>query len=479
MANIFWEEENFESGDPQYDPYLEWMNGRERRRYLSILSDGERKEAESMSMDDLSLMVHRKLGHRGYKQFLIPPPLTKAEEIIPRFIEEMKGRLIIDLDVERIGKRGIEETRAEVYIDITPSHTWQKLSLMTISEMLDTIAGSRVSGKIRNEVFRSVFSSLGGKIGCTKMDLSPFLLPTKGGDTIDLRSGEVRPRIPGDYFSVEATTRWDPSISSAMLTELIKTISGKDPQIEKFLQMVIGSTLCRGRAWSKVIFLSGGGTDTKTSLLRTIANTLGPLAVYEVYTSNGENRRGPKVTLEKSPRRVICLDGYPEEGGDWGRYLTLYPWSTLIISSPAVPYMPGEGVMVIPIERRLYEETIYDTASFLRWMVEGAKVYQREEKEGRLRSHIPPSVLGSTKTCNHPETNLSLFFAGGVKVGMEYRIEGKVLWATYREWCDMHFTSPISRDDFGKELTDRGCIIYLEGKVYYVKGVGPRTFPSE
>ena len=160
------------------------------------------------------------------------------------------------------------------------------------------------------------------------VNMSSTELPTKGGNVIDFKTLQVRPRCHSDHWSYELNTEYTP-IPSAMPTseidlqrveerrfavDMLTTFCNDDIEMLNYLQRLTGVMCTREAVIMKKIFIFVGKTDTgKSETFKWIRNVLIDQRNYvtigeEVLMQTGKERKGRCTTeLMNMPRARACV----------------------------------------------------------------------------------------------------------------------------------------------------------------------------
>ena len=160
------------------------------------------------------------------------------------------------------------------------------------------------------------------------VNMSSTELPTKGGNVIDFKTLQVRPRCHSDHWSYELNTEYIP-IPSVMPTSeidlqrveersfvvgMLKTFCNDDIEMLNYLQRLTGVMCTREAVIMKKIFIFVGKTDTgKSETFKWIRNVLIDQRNYvtigeEVLMQTGRQQKGRCTTeLMNMPRARACV----------------------------------------------------------------------------------------------------------------------------------------------------------------------------
>ena len=160
------------------------------------------------------------------------------------------------------------------------------------------------------------------------VNMSSTELPTKGGNVIDFKTLQVRPRCHSDHWSYELNTEYIP-IPSVMPTSeidlerveerrfvvgMLTTFCNDDIEMLNYLQRLSGVMCTREAVIMKKIFIFVGKTDTgKSETFKWIRNVLIDQRNYvtigeEVLMQSGQQRKGRCTTeLMNMPHARACV----------------------------------------------------------------------------------------------------------------------------------------------------------------------------
>ena len=162
------------------------------------------------------------------------------------------------------------------------------------------------------------------------INMSSTELPTKGGNVIDFKTLQVRPRCHSDFWSYELNTEYTPipSVIDGNTSEIdlqkveerrfavgmLTTFCNDDIEMLNYLQRLTGVMCTREAVIMKKIFIFVGKTDTgKSETFKWIRNVLIDHRNYvtigeEVLMQSGQQRKGRCTTeLMNMPRARACV----------------------------------------------------------------------------------------------------------------------------------------------------------------------------
>jgi putative DNA primase/helicase len=243
-------------------------------------------------------------------------------------------------------------------------------------------------------------------------DGDPWLLNTPAG-VIDLRTGIMREHRAEDYLT--HMTAVAPEGTCPLWHKFLATVTGKDQELQQYLQRVCGYALTGSTREHALFFLWGKGANGKSTFVGTIAGVLGNdyhhTAPIETFTAAHADRHPTELADLRGARLVTATE--TEEGRRWAesriKMLTggdrvkarfmrqdlfeFTPQLKLMISGNHKPALRSIDeatrrrfnlipfTVTIPEDERdqeLGEKLKAEGPGILAWMVEGCLAWQRE-----------------------------------------------------------------------------------------------------
>lgn len=146
-------------------------------------------------------------------------------------------------------------------------------------------------------------------------DSDPWLLGTPTG-TVNVRTGEQRPHSPSDY--VTKLTAVAPGGACPIFRRFLAEVTDGDPQLQGFLQRVVGYALTGSTREHSMFFLHGLGANGKSVFVSTVAGILGDYhatAPIETFTASNADRHPCDLAALRGARLVTATE--TEEGRRW------------------------------------------------------------------------------------------------------------------------------------------------------------------
>lgn len=329
---------------------------------------------------------------------------------------------------------------------------------------------------------------------------------------IDLKTGYLLPHDKRYYFThcvnidfprlhqglPAPRHAWNDYLSSTLVDEKGET----DKDLIEYVQTQVGYFLTGEMHQQAIFFLSGSGANGKTTFIKIIEKLLGDYA----KTMNPDalmqtNNRSPinnDIARTYDARAIISPE--VEEGSAWNlglvkaisggdtisarflrkEFFDFKPVSKLLVYGNYQPYLKGldEGTKrrfkIIPFYARFTDKTRKDNLDemlhdelpgILQWAVQGSiRFYEHLKKNQRIA--MPKTVKNATEKYfaeNDPVLAFldDYFGENGLYdqtnlFDSEDKVEKKLLYSKYTQFCKDSGKHPMSRDKFSRTLTQRG-----------------------
>ena len=118
----------------------------------------------------------------------------------------------------------------------------------------------------------------GVTISAEVLDADPWLLGVQNG-VIDLRQGTFRPARREDLITKSAGPAFDPNADCPNWEHFLQTITGNDPDLQSYLQRVIGYVLSGSVREEIMLILHGTGRNGKSTWRETVHTLMGGYAL--------------------------------------------------------------------------------------------------------------------------------------------------------------------------------------------------------
>lgn len=331
------------------------------------------------------------------------------------------------------------------------------------------------------------------------LDADWYLLNTDAG-LVDLRTGEVRPHDPDALCTKIAP--FSPSAAGAALwSEFLATITAGDAELERFLQVKVGSYAFGKILYEGVDFAVGGGRNGKSTLYNALGRVLGDYAGgidSTILTTDKQNRGAALATL-RGKRLVTC--GELEEGQrlsvqtlkriastdpltieeKYRQPETITPSHHVVLFSNFLPRVGSTDngtwrrISVIPFSATMPEgdadipnyADVLATQSggaILAWIIEGAKLFHR------ARYHVAPpaTVVMATDRYKQREDWLERFLAERCIIERDARVRCGELYGEYKIFAQATGDYCRRGNDFAKAMEERDFTrLIVNGRPYW------------
>jgi len=344
-----------------------------------------------------------------------------------------------------------------------------------------------------------------------KLNRNADALPLGGGHTINLQTGDIRPRQREDYWSYDTGFDYDRNVDITEMNNYVLDVMGCDVEKMRFLQRVAGYCLTAHTRERKIFIFWGSGNNSKSTFLDLLRRAMGCIDVTDskkgLYLEankglileikdNDPDKPSPAVMMTMGRRLVVCSELVTKDKVETGfckkfasdgemlsgRWLNCDPiqfenTAKLILQTNNKPAIPSdeEGrafwnrILFLPFleiysERPVENEKLIDRALILRlrnnlsavlkWCIIGAQDWYRQGL------NPPQSVLDATAEYKAENDHVSQFITEDLDVSNpNTRTRPEELHAAYCNWRNHlnnrgapHYTT----QQFGQELGRRG-----------------------
>ncbi len=319
-----------------------------------------------------------------------------------------------------------------------------------------------------------------------ELDLNPDLTNVENG-TLDTRTGQLRRHSQSDLITKLCPVAYDPNATAPTWAAFLGRVI-PDPDVRAYLQRAAGYSLTGNVTEHCLFFCYGTGANGKSTFLETIRELLGEgeyakAAAPDLLLAKKNDRHAVEVADLRGTRFVTTIEvgegrAWDESrvkwltGGDaisarfmYGNPFTFTPTHKFWIAGNHKPRVTGTDhgfwrrvhfvpyTVTIPKEQQdpnLRAKFRRELPGILRWAVEGCLAWR---KDG-LRP--PPAVVAATQAYRSGEDVLAGFIEECCDRGVAARVEGKALYAVFREWSDRNGERQVTARAFGDALEERG-----------------------
>ncbi len=318
-------------------------------------------------------------------------------------------------------------------------------------------------------------------------DSDPWALNTPTG-TVDLRTGISREHNRKDYITKIAPVC--PGGDCPLWLEFLARITGRDRQLELFLQRSVGYSLTGSTREHALFFLYGTGTNGKTVFMSAVMNVLGPYArttpVEMLMATRNASERHPCDMAALAGARLVAANEV-ERGGRWaesklkaltggdtitarfmhGNFFEYVPQFKLFVVGNHRPslrsvdeairrrfYLVPFSVTIPPSERDpdLVEKLKAEYSGILAWAIEGCLAWQRDGLN-------PPAIVrDETNNYFGDEDALGRWIAERCILDPSETTSSTALFASWSAWTESVGEFTGSKKAFAQQLGARNGI---------------------
>jgi putative DNA primase/helicase len=148
-------------------------------------------------------------------------------------------------------------------------------------------------------------------------DADPWLLNTPDG-AVNLRTGKLRHHRSGDHMTKITAVGPDASCEIPMWRKFLDRITGRNTDLQDYLQRVLGYALTGVTTEQALFFIFGPGANGKSALLEAILGIVGDYgqtSPIETFTASNFDRHPTELARLHGARLVTATE--TEEGRRW------------------------------------------------------------------------------------------------------------------------------------------------------------------
>jgi P4 family phage/plasmid primase-like protien len=317
-----------------------------------------------------------------------------------------------------------------------------------------------------------------------QMDANPYLFNVENG-TVDLRTGQLRPHNRQDYITKLARVFFDPDAACPTFLAFLERIL-PDPDVRAFAQRMAGYAMTGDVSEQCLIFAHGSGANGKSTLLTVLQAMMGDYArqaAPELLVSRGGDRHPTELADLFGARLVTSVevdDGKrlaealvkQMTGGDKmkARFMRadFFEWTPthkLFLAANHRPEIRGTDyaiwrrihlvpftVTIPPSERdgKLPSKLLAELPGILNWAIAGCLDWQRNGLG------VPQAVREATEEYRAEQDLLADFITDCCVIDAQAYAVSSDLYKIYTAWTEEGGTKPLSKQAFGRRLTERG-----------------------
>ena len=318
-----------------------------------------------------------------------------------------------------------------------------------------------------------------------RLDADPWILSCQNG-TLDLRTGELRPRDPADLISLGSQIPYEPSATCPRWQRFLLEAFADDPELVEFVRRAIGYSLTGDTREHALFICHGAGANGKTTFLETAKRLLGGLAATAAFDTFARARgdRGPRNDLARLHRARLVAAAESGEGrrldeatvkqitgGDtvaarflYGEHFEYRPAFKLWLATNHRPRVDGDDdaiwrrIRLIPFnvsfrgreDRELEQTLAAELPGILTWAVQGCLAWQSDGLGSA------GAVDEATAEYRQEEDVLGAFLTERCELGAGHETAPADLRTAYETYRAELGEKPVTASVLGKQLSRRG-----------------------
>jgi putative DNA primase/helicase len=336
----------------------------------------------------------------------------------------------------------------------------------------------------------------------------PWLLNAANG-TIDLRSGTLRPHNRDDLITRVCPVEYDPRADAPVFAAFLERVQ-PDPDVRAYLARLFGYAAIGVVREHVLGVLWGPGANGKSVLADVVAHVLGDYAKpgpasliigggrHEPHPTDVASCVGSRLVVLHETQRGASFDASRVKlltGGDrltarhmHEDYFGFAPSHTLLMLSNYKPQADASDAalwrrihlvlfpVTIPEDERdpeLAEKVKAEGAGVLRWIVDGAREWQR------VGLAAPQAIREQTAAYRSSEDVVGAFLDERTVRLAGTSVKAGALYAAFKSWCEDQGTRAVRGNDFAAELVGRGFRREERSAGRFYVGLGLRAEDAE
>ena len=311
------------------------------------------------------------------------------------------------------------------------------------------------------------------------LDSKRHLLGVQNG-VVDLRTGELRRRVPEDMILTVLEVSYNPSANTNLIGDVVKSIMADDMDMVSFMQKLLGYAITGEISEEILAIFTAGGRNGKGLLMQAIADLMGTFyvemncsVIVSRQVANIDSERGKlhgariAVFNELSQGEKLKANEVQQlTGGDgipatpkYRHPMTITPRFLMIICTNHMPELTDvvmamiERTIVVPFpvtfadlvegeqptatrrqrDNELKGKLKADQTGLLRWLVDGAVAWYASKD---LKRNAPAKVKEFSRQYFDEQDRLSSFIRERCVVGPELFVPTADFAAELSRWCD-------------------------------------------
>jgi putative DNA primase/helicase len=332
-------------------------------------------------------------------------------------------------------------------------------------------------------------------------DTHLWLLNTPAG-AIDLRTGEMHEHSRNEYITKMTAT--GPGGECPLWLGFLERVTGGDPDLQSFLQRMIGYSLTGSTREHALFFLYGTGANGKSVFLSTVSGMLAEYAKTapaSSFTASSNEQHPTDLAGLRGARFVTAIE--TEDGTRWAEskiksltggdkiaarfmrcdFFEFIPEFKLVIAGNHKPglrsvdeairrrfHLVPFTVTIPPGERdpRLGEKLRAEFPGILAWAVRGCLEWQEEGL------NAPAAVLDATADYMVGEDAIGRWLEDGCISDEALWTSAAALFLDYKTWCERNSEKPMSPKRLTQALEGRGFVQKRTSAARGFSGIGLR-----
>lgn len=349
-------------------------------------------------------------------------------------------------------------------------------------------------------------SETGIPVAMTAFDRAPHLLNVANG-TVDLRSGQLLPHDRADLLTRMIDLNFNPEARCPEFEKFVSGIFQGDKELIEFVHRVIGYCATAETREQLFLILHGEGANGKSTLLKVLADALGPYAAHTptetLLVKNGGQSNdvarlaGARfVTASEADAHQRLNESFIKQvSGDepmtarflYGEFFTFRPVFKLALATNALPTVNGADpalfrrLRLIPFnrtftakeqDRELGAKLAAELPGILAWIVAGAVKWYADGLT------TPSAVLHANDEFKADADTVGTYLEDRCELATGEVIQAGHLFRDYRSFTEQAGRASLNQTGFGRALTQRGVAAEKRGGTAYRTNIKFRSLAA-
>lgn len=333
-------------------------------------------------------------------------------------------------------------------------------------------------------------------------DANPWLVATRKGETVDLRTGTTKEARKSDYLTAAVGVTFDRSADCPRWTQFLNEVFAGDAELIRYVQRAIGYSLTGSTIEQKLFILHGNGANGKSTFLDVLSDLAGDFhaaAGFETFdASNRDNKRDDLAAL-RGKRLVTVIEADEDRRlaearvkavtgndtircrflyGEWFDYKPAYKIWLAVNHKPIIigtDHGIWRRIALIPflqtfagsdIDPRLGQKLRAELPGIFNWAIHGAMEWHAN---GLGTCQI---IESATAEYRSDSDLVGQWISDCCYLSPDAKMDRKAGYTSYKYWAEGEGMKPMTANSWGRRMGERPELTKKD-KTYH--GLGLRS----